>query len=352
MHKLKLGMLLMLMLTTQSVFSAAIEKIEINGYLSVEYEKTIAGDAEGDVNGSFDMDLFDLVFNIQATDRLRITTDITFEHGAATEDGRGNVAVEYAFAEYTRKNWLRFRAGKMFTAFGIYNEIHTAKPATLSVKEPLSTNKNNKFGSAIRFYPRWLTGLAIQGDTAIAGRYLDYIIQFSNGETEGDSNPFEEDDNSTMAVNGRVRLQLSDRLSLGVSHYRDKMDVYSGGVSIDRIVIHSYGYQIEYESNAGLGIEVEHVGGMEGDIERHAYTVMLSQHVGKGLIAYFRNEYLEPDASIDNDEARRDILGLNIEVDSNMFIKVELVDNTTAINNSKYSGADWTEVKASLSVGF
>lgn len=120
--------------------------LTINGYSSFEYEKLLGDEGKGDPNGSFDADLFDLVLNITPTDRLRIASDITFEHGAASEDNRGNVAVEYAFGEYTVMNALRFRASKMFTPFGIYNEIHTAKPAFLTVKEPLSTNKNHKFG--------------------------------------------------------------------------------------------------------------------------------------------------------------------------------------------------------------
>ena len=61
----------------------------------------------------------------------------------------------------------------MFTGFGIYNEIHTAKPAFLTVKEPQATNKNNKFGSVLRFYPRWGAGLAVVGDVGsdVAGEY-------------------------------------------------------------------------------------------------------------------------------------------------------------------------------------
>ena len=36
---------------------------------------------------------------------------------------------------------VKLRAGKMFTPFGIYNEIHTAKPSIIILKEPNPTNK-------------------------------------------------------------------------------------------------------------------------------------------------------------------------------------------------------------------
>ena len=121
-----------------SVASAQVsDMFHLNGYSSFEFEKQLGDKGKGDPNGSFDADLFDLVFNFTPVPRLRVSSDLTWEHGAASEDGRGNVAVEYAFAEVTAKDWLKLRAGKMFTAFGIYNEIHTAKPAFLTVKEPL-----------------------------------------------------------------------------------------------------------------------------------------------------------------------------------------------------------------------
>ena len=133
------------------------DSFRVDGYSSFEFEKMFGDEGRGDPNGSFDADLFDLVLNWRGSDRLRVAADVTWEHGPATEDGRGNVAVEYAFAEYSFADWARVRAGKMFTPFGIYNEIHTAKPAYLSVKEPLSTNKPDKFGMPQRMYPRWET---------------------------------------------------------------------------------------------------------------------------------------------------------------------------------------------------
>ena len=180
------------------------DRIRINGYSSFEFERSISSDGEGDPNGSFDADLFDIVLNFRPTDRLRVAADLTWEHGVASEDQVGNAAVEYAFGEYTVSEALRLRAGKMFAHFGIYNDIHTAKPATLTVKEPHSANKNHKFGSDLRFYPRWLTGIALTGKRAISGVDVDYIAQIANGE-QSTVNPFEEDENREKSVSGRVR---------------------------------------------------------------------------------------------------------------------------------------------------
>lgn len=343
------------LVTSNSVCAATWDKIDLNGYFSFEYEKTLSGDDEEDTNGSYDLDLFDLVINVQATDRLRLATDLTWEHGSATEDGRGNVAVEYAFAEYTIDNMLRIKAGKMFTHFGIYNEIHTAKPAMLTVKEPLATNKNNKFGSNIRFYPRWLTGIGLQGDALLRGMSLDYDLQISNGETEeGLHNPFEEDDNTHKAVNGRVRLMPSDDLRIGVSFYTDSMeDPESEG----RIEINSYGVQVEGELQSGFGYELEYTGGTEetqhmGKITRNAYSAMAYYRYTDTLTPYFRHEYLEPDTNVDDDEATRTAAGINYMADNNLYLKFEINKITTGSANLKFEGADWVEAKASISIGF
>ena len=77
------------------------DQITINGYTSFEVEKQIerASEGGGDPNLSFDADLFDLVFNFRVADKIRAAADMSWEHGAATEDGRGNVALEYGFSE-------------------------------------------------------------------------------------------------------------------------------------------------------------------------------------------------------------------------------------------------------------
>ncbi len=354
------GLLWCWLLTSACAHSTTLDKVTINGYLSFEYERHIDGDKTdadgenvGDANGSFDMDLFDLVINIQATDKLRVATDLTWEHGAATEDNRGNVAAEYAFAEYALSQHTKVRAGKMFTHFGIYNEIHTAKPATLTVKEPLSTNKNDKLGSDIRFYPRWLNGLAITGHYQLPTSSWDYVLQVSNGESE-EVNPFEEDDNHHKALNGRVRYRPTDSLQLGFSFYQDTMQ----GSTAD-IELNSYGTQLEWESPYGddTGIEFEFVTGNEdhsggANIKRHAYTLMLFKPVTQTITPYVRYEYLEPNQDINNDEASVVILGSNILIDEGMFIKLELDYFSAQDNNSALGGVSFSEFKMSLSVGF
>ncbi len=333
------------------------EKFTVNGYSSFEFEKQLGDVGKGDPNGSFDADLFDLVLNFTPDPRLRVASDLTWEHGAATEDGRGNVAVEYAFAEFYVKDWLRLRAGKMFTAFGIYNEIHTAKPAFLTVKEPLSTNKNDKFGSASRFYPRWQAGLAALGDAHFGNVNLDYVVQLSNGDQTA-TNPFEEDDNKSKAVTARVRVRPTSRITLGVSLYHDRLTEYDAegndtGGRTDQL---SYGAQAAWNP-APLGFEFEYVRGhvdpsQAPSLVRAGLTAMAYYQYRDRFTPYFRFEWLDPDTSTASDEARLFIYGVNVRVVGGLYLKADFDTVRAGAVNARFKGKDYTELKAAAVVGF
>lgn len=333
------------------------EMFRLNGYSSFEFERQFGDEGKGDPNGSFDADLFDLVLNFTPVPRLRVSSDLTWEHGAASEDGRGNVAVEYAFAEFAAKDWLKFRAGKMFTAFGIYNEIHTAKPAFLSVKEPLSTNKNDKFGSDGRFYPRWQTGIAALGNAHVSSVNLDYIVQLSNGEQES-TNPFEEDDNESKAVTARVRVQPTQQITVGASLYTDRLTEYDGdgNATGGSTRLLSYGAELSW-THASFGLELEYVGGYVDASDkprqnRRALTAMASYTIREHFTPYFRYEWLDPDSGVSADNAQLFIYGINVRVVKALYLKADLDTVKAGAANSRFEGRDYTELKLAATVGF
>jgi hypothetical protein len=333
------------------------ERLRINGYGSFEFEKRLTDEGKADPNGSFDADELDLVLNFNPVSRLRVAADLTWEHGAATEDGRGNVAVEYAFTELFVRDWLKVRAGKMFTHFGIYNEIHTAKPAFLSVKEPLSTNKNDKFGSLLRFYPRWQAGLALLGNGHLSSVDFDYVLQLSNGD-QLDGNPFEEDDNTAKAVTARLRLHPTREVSVGFSFYEDQLGERDaeGEDTGRRTKLLSYGAYATWTPSA-LGLEFEYVRG-------HVDPSALQAHGRSGLTAmvyyryrdrftpYFRFEWLDPDSEVVDDYARQYVYGLNVRVVQGLYLKCDLNTVQAGEHNLRFRGQGFTEVKGSVAVGF
>ncbi|MEQ9402663.1 MAG: hypothetical protein RIM99_03675 [Cyclobacteriaceae bacterium] len=333
------------------------EKFRLNGYSSFEYENLLSNEGNSDPNGSFDADLIDLVVNVDITPRLRFATDITWEHGTATEEGIGNAAVEYAFPEYTIRNWLKFRVGKMFVPFGIYNEIHTAKPAFLAVKEPLSTNKPDKFGADERFYPRWATGISLLGNFALGNIQFEYNVQLSNGYQEN-TNPFEEDDNEEKALATRLLIQPTTDLKIGVSTYSDKVSELDGAGDDtgERTKVSSFSTHAEY-TYKDLGLELEYITGKTnpsapGDLTKNGFEGMLYYSLGNRFTPYVRYESLDPDTNVDDDKASMISFGLNTMIDENYFFKIQYNSISSGVNNSRFGGVDFSEIQAAVVLGF
>ncbi len=350
--------LLAVLLLSPTIARAQIsDMFRLNGYTAFEFENRFGDKGKGDPNASFDADELDLVFNFTPSERLRVSTDLSWEHGPATEDGRGNVAMEYAFAEVTAKDWLKVRGGKMLTAFGIYNEIHAAKPAFLSVKEPFATNKNDSFGSAIRFYPRWQAGLAVLGNAHFSSVNLDYVVQLSNGEQSA-TNPFEEDNNKSKAVTARVRVHPTQKITVGASLYTDKLTEYddNGEDTGGRTRLLSYGAQLQWVP-FDLGFEFEYVRGsidpsQAAKQNRSALSAMAYYTFRERFTPYFRYEWLDPDASVTGDNAQYFIYGVNVRILKALFLRADLDTVKAGANNTRFKGQGFTELKALASVGF
>ena len=334
------------------------EKVRINGYSSFEYEYLLSDEGNSDPNGSFDADLFDIVLNVDVSSRLRFATDITWEHGTATEEGIGNAAVEYAFPEYTIRNWLKIRVGKMFLPFGIYNEIHTAKPAFLAVKEPLSTNKPDKFGADERFYPRWATGISVLGNFSLSTINFEYNIQVSNGDQEN-TNPFEEDDNIQKAIAARLLMQPVPGLKMGFSTYSDRLtelDDITGEDTGERTKLSSFSTHAEY-SLGDFGLEFEYITGKTdpsdpSELKKNAFEGMVYYTLGDRFTPYFRYEFLDPDKEVSDDTANMLSLGLNTLVDKNYFLKLQYNRVSSGDANARFAGVNFSEFQAAVVLGF
>ena len=332
--------------------SAQNDRFTINGYTSFEFEKQIGDEGNGDPNGSFDADLFDIVFNLQATDKVRVSADITWEHGSASEDGLGNVALEYGFVEYSFSDLLKVRVGKMFTPFGIFNEIHTAKPAFLSVKEPASTNKTERIADeGFRFFPRWAVGVAFHGDGVLANRDFNYDLLIANGD-QGDTNPFEEDNNTAKSITARFRFEPHQFLQIGNSFYYDKKE-FDG---VDDLM--SDGIELLFQRDAWRVLGEVVIGRrtmIAGErVTQLGWFVQPSYHFMNGMTPYLRLERIDPDLDLNDNHGYDFIVGFNYEIAPGFMVKAENNHFTGAAQSSlaEFTNASYNEIKAAVVLGF
>jgi hypothetical protein len=334
------------------------EYIRINGYSNFEWEYQVSNHdkGRGDKNGSFDADLFDIVVNVQPTHRLRVAADLTWEHGPATEDGRGNVAAEYAFAEYKVSDALSLRVGKVFVPFGIYNEVHTAKPATLIINETFSTNKPDRLGAPGRFYARWAAGIEAVGQLHSGHVNADYSLVVFNGDSQA-VNPFEEDGNGPKAVAARFRVEPYPTLKLGASIYTDRQNVYddAGEATGQRVTQNAYGAQLEWSPD-DFGVELEWVHGQipAGGTDRvtaDGFSALLSRRWGR-VTPYLQFQYFDPNDHVSDDAAQVYIGGVNVRVDKGLFVKLEINRFAAGSANKRLGGKEFTQLAGAVAVGF
>ncbi len=345
-----------------------MSSLSINGYASFEYEYQLTSEGNGDPNGSFDSDLIDLVFGFRPTDQVRVALDVSWEHGSATEDGIGNVALEYGFVEYAVRDELRIRAGKLFVPFGYFNEIHTAKPAYLSVKEAPSMNKSERIvDDAFRYYPRWGVGVALQGDCVVSDLEFDYDIFVHNGDQEN-TNPYEEDDNKAKAVAARVRVALAPWLTVGNSLYWDnkittvdtEIDQITGAETVnvtdssliaDGIMVIMEFDKFRILAEAGIG----RLDARDGDSRTQiSGYVQPSYRFSSGLTPYARYEYVDPSIDVSDNSGSLWTLGINCPITSAINLKLEdnhfIGDSGSSLG--EFSGNGYNEIKAAIAVAF
>ena len=331
--------------------------IAFHGYSNFEFEYSPSNAGRGDRNASFDAQEFDPVVVIKPVDRVRVVADLRWEHGPATEDGLGNVALEYAFTEYRVHDAFALRVGKMLTPFGIYNEIHNAAPAFLSYKAPLSTNKPEKMGAERRYYPRWGAGIQAVGNLKLGSANADYNLLLANGTNDA-ANAFETDDNRTKSVTARFRVSPRPGFRLGASYFQDLLNVYAAGKDTGaRRHQRAYGASLEWTPGRE-GIELEWLHGTldasptVAKATGNGFLTVLSHRAGRGITPYFRLQYFDPNDHVGDDAVKVLSPGVNINIKQALFVKLQGDRTLAHAKNSRFKGQDFTELVASISVAF
>ncbi len=123
----KLAMLILIMLGmafTGSVYAVEFEEfgaVEIHGFISQGYMMSDDNNFYSDTvhGGTSQFNEAGINFKSNVSDRLRVGIQLfTRDLGRM---GNNKIAIDYAFADYSIKNWANLRAGKVKLPFGLYN---------------------------------------------------------------------------------------------------------------------------------------------------------------------------------------------------------------------------------------
>jgi len=128
--------------------------VSVGGYGEALYENFAADRDDGTRSGKTDQaDLLRVIVYLgtKFSDRLLLNTEIEFEH-ATTDDGTGEVSVEFAYLDYLWRKEVNLRGGMVLMPVGLINELH--EPTVfLSAKRPAveqaiipTTWRENGFG--------------------------------------------------------------------------------------------------------------------------------------------------------------------------------------------------------------
>jgi hypothetical protein len=139
----------------------------------------------------------------------RISSTTTDVYDSDRKLSLGGIAIQRAYLEYAVSPYLRVRAGRFLTPWGIWNVDH-GSPVIIGPSKPFIIGEE--------FFPEAQTGFEALGTVPVGDLTLGYHVTLSNGR--GPAEAYEDLD-SNKAVGGRLFLRgyWLGELDVGVSGY-------------------------------------------------------------------------------------------------------------------------------------
>ncbi len=206
-------------------FIGGVGAISIGGYIEGNSNYFV----EDGIGEGFSMELrrFDIFLYSTISRRVRFLAELEFEHGTK------EIALETALVDFQIDPALTLRAGIFFPPLGYVNQNHDS-PKWDFVERPLVTTD---------IIPSTLSevGVGAFGRTLLSGMTVTYDAYLTNGLGEGiigndlgrtnipsgkDPERFEEDNNGSPALSGRLAASHSSHGEIGLSYYRGVYNSY------------------------------------------------------------------------------------------------------------------------------
>jgi len=186
--------------------SAQTERLNINGYLSVEY---LDGQNESDYPyGTFQDPKLGLLFSGFLAARVDYVAEVSLQQDTRVE-------LNQILLGLSMSNAFNFNLGLYIVPFGKYNENNRAHQTYL-IEPPM----NVKF-----FYPALWRDIGVQVSGTIVG--LLYSAYLGNGLAENDwlyEGQQYQDNNRDKGFGGRAAWNVDQKFEVGYSYHRSKYD--------------------------------------------------------------------------------------------------------------------------------
>ena len=245
--------LALLLLATASSSAQESEGVYDRPFINLGQKTTIGGYLEGNTNYfaedgvtegfSMEMRRFNIFLYSKISERVQFLSELEFEHG--TEE----IELETAQLDFKFNTGLNFRAGILLPELGLVNANHDS-PKWEIIDRPLSSTN---------LIPSTLSevGFGLFGKYYIGNNTLSYHAYATNGLQDGIINnaegrtfvgggkseeAFEEDNNGSLAYNGKLSIKNKKLGTLGLSFYRGVYNTFSleGEVVADKRSVRIY----------------------------------------------------------------------------------------------------------------
>ena len=115
--------------------------------------------------------------------------------------------------------------------------------------------------------------------------------------------------------------------------------------------------QLIWHITDDLRFEAEYMSGtldVEGikKFRRCGYSVLPSYFINDKVNLFFLFAQADPNRNVDEDSVINYAPGINIELDDNMYLKVDYYNVVSQDNNSLFAGKSYSEIRAALAIGF
>lgn len=187
-----------LVLSLNTEIAYADSGLNIYGYFSVNYEDVGKTPDGGNDPGEFSFPHLNLMVQSRLADAFRIYLNFAGDDGEAVE-------VRNYWGEYAAADYLKFRLGKIYRPFGLFNEKLDAVPTYLGIEPP------ELFDGDHLLLPR--TGiLMVHGSLPVSNNTLEYSFMTGNKEVIDEGKPMSWD----------LNFNIANKTTIGTSGYFSK----------------------------------------------------------------------------------------------------------------------------------